>query len=153
MFTHPAAALAFNVGEATDVARVAAGRAAVAVPPMVMAVGLTFIAGTVGDEYVPAVDESPDPPATFCGLEAPGCVRTVATAAMMAKPPSPAERRVSRCVCMDYLQQPTESLTSDRPLLIRRISIIEEERFFELRVRFYVGNCSQSIVRRPFKGT
>jgi len=54
---------------------------------------------------------------------------------------------------MDYLQQPTESLTSDRPLLIRRISIIEEERFFELRVRFYVGNCSQSIVRRPFKGT
>jgi hypothetical protein len=145
LFTHPAAALAFNVGEATDVARVAAGRAAVAVPPMVMAVGLTFIAGTVGDAYVPPVDESPDPPATFCGLEAPGCVRTVATAATMAKPPSPAERRVSRCVRMDYLQQPTESLTSDRPLLIRRISRIGQERFFELRFRFYVEDCSQSI--------
>ena len=124
MFTHPAAALAFKVGEATDVARVAAGGAAVAVPPIFMAVGSTDIAGTVGDAYVPPVDESPDPPATFCGLEAPGCARTMATAAVMANPPSPAERRVSRCVRMDYLHQPTESLTSDRPLLIRRISII-----------------------------
>jgi hypothetical protein len=37
------------VGEATDVARVAAGGAAVAVAPIFMAVGSTDIAGTVGD--------------------------------------------------------------------------------------------------------
>jgi hypothetical protein len=92
-------------------------------------------------------------PATFCGLEALGCVRTMAAAAMMAKPPSPAERRVSRCVRMDYLQQPTGSLTSDRRLLIRRTSRIGQERFFELRVRFYVEECSQSIARRPSKWT
>jgi hypothetical protein len=49
LFTHPAAALAFKVGEAMDVARVAAGGAAVAVGPILIAVGLTFIAGTVGD--------------------------------------------------------------------------------------------------------
>jgi hypothetical protein len=49
LFTHPAAALAFKVGEAKDVARVAAGGAAVAVGPMVMAVGSTDIAGTVVD--------------------------------------------------------------------------------------------------------
>jgi hypothetical protein len=49
LFTHPAAAVAFKVGEATDVARVAAGGAAVAVAPIFMAVGSTDIAGTVGD--------------------------------------------------------------------------------------------------------
>jgi hypothetical protein len=49
LFTHPAAAVAFKVGEATDVARVAAGGAAVAVTPIFMAVGSTDIAGTVGD--------------------------------------------------------------------------------------------------------
>jgi len=49
LFTHPAAAVAFKVGEATDVARVAAGGPAVAVAPIFMAVGSTDIAGTVGD--------------------------------------------------------------------------------------------------------
>jgi hypothetical protein len=49
LFTHPAAGVAFKVGEATDVARVAAGGAAVAVAPIFMAVGSTDIAGTVGD--------------------------------------------------------------------------------------------------------
>jgi hypothetical protein len=59
LFTHPAAGLAFKEGEATDVARVAAGAAAVAVATMFMAVGSTDIAGTVGDTYVPPVAESP----------------------------------------------------------------------------------------------
>ena len=49
MFTHPAAALAFKVGEAKDVARVVAGAAAVAVPPMLIAVGSTDIVGTLGE--------------------------------------------------------------------------------------------------------
>jgi hypothetical protein len=105
LFTHPAAGLAFKVGEATDVARVAAGGAAVAVPPIFMAVGSTDIAGTVGELYVPPVDESPDPPATLCGLGASGCVRTRMAAAMIALPPSVAENRVNRCVRIDYLQQ------------------------------------------------
>jgi hypothetical protein len=133
LFTHPAAGLAFKVGEATEVARVAAGAAAVAVPPIFMAVGSTDIAGTVGDVYVPPVAESPDPPATFCGLAAPGCDRTMAAAAMIALPPTAAESRVSCCVRMDYLQHPTGMLTSDRPLLIRRNSRIGLEHFFELR--------------------
>jgi hypothetical protein len=107
LFTHPGAGLAFNFGDATDVARVAAGRAAVAVAPMFIAVGSTDIAGTVGDVYVPPVAESPDPPATFCGLAAPGCDRTMAAAAMIALPPTAAESRVSCCVRMDYLQHPT----------------------------------------------
>ena len=153
MLTHPGAGLAFKVGAAKDVARVTAGAAAVAVPPIFMAVGSTDIAGTVGDAYVPPVDESPDPPATFCGLETPGCDRTMAAAAMIALPPSAAENRVSCCVRMDYLQQLTGTLTSDRPLLIRRNSRIGLEHFFELRVRFYVEDCSQSISRRPFKWT
>jgi hypothetical protein len=105
LFTHPAAALAFKVGEATDVARVAAGGAAIAVPPIFMAVGSTDIAGTVGDTYVPAVDESPDPPATFCELEAPGYVSTRTTAATIALPPSPAESHVSRCARIYYHQE------------------------------------------------
>ena len=49
LFTQPAAAVAFKVGEATDVAIVDAGGAAVAVAPMDMAVGSNFIAGTTGD--------------------------------------------------------------------------------------------------------
>jgi hypothetical protein len=52
LFTHPATGLAFKEGEATDVARVAACAAAVAVAPMFMAVGSTDIAGTVRDTYV-----------------------------------------------------------------------------------------------------
>ena len=49
LFTHPAAALAFKVGEATEVASVAAGGAAVAVAPIVIAVGSTDIVGTTGE--------------------------------------------------------------------------------------------------------
>jgi hypothetical protein len=49
LFTHPAAALAFKVGDAKAVARIVAGGAAVAVPPMLIAVGLTDIVGTLGD--------------------------------------------------------------------------------------------------------
>jgi hypothetical protein len=153
LFTHPAAGLAFKVGEATDVARVAAGGAAVAVPPIFMAVGSTDIAGTVGDAYVPPVDESPDPPATFCGIGAPGCVETRMAAAMIAPPPSPAESRVSRCVRIDYLQQQTGLVTSDGSLLIKGVSKIGQERVFELRVRFYVQFRSQSIARATFKWT
>jgi hypothetical protein len=138
LFTHPAAALAFKVGEATEVARVAAGGATVAVAPMVMAVGSTFIVGTVGDTYAVPVAESPDPPARFCGLGAPGCVRTRRTAAMIALPPSPAENHLSRCVRIDYLQQQTGIVTSDGSLLIMGVSKIGQEPVFELRLRFYV---------------
>jgi hypothetical protein len=151
LFTHPAAAVAFKVGEATDVARVAAGGAAVAVAPMLMAVGSTFIVGTVGDTYAVPVAESPDPPATFCGLGAPGCVRTRMTDAMIALPPSPAESHLRRCVRIDYLQQQTGIVTSDRSLPIRRISKTGQERVFEPRVRFYVADRSQSIVWTTFK--
>jgi hypothetical protein len=49
LFTQPAAALALSVGDATAVARVVAGAASVTVDPTLMAVGLTDIAGTVGD--------------------------------------------------------------------------------------------------------
>jgi hypothetical protein len=49
LFTHPAAGLAFKVGDAKDVASVAAGGAAVAVAPMFIAVGSTDIVGTTGD--------------------------------------------------------------------------------------------------------
>ena len=153
LFTHPAAALAFKVGEATDVARVIAGGTAVAVAPIFMAVGSTDIAGPVGELYVPPVDESPDPPATFCGLGASGCVRTRVAAAMIALPPSVAESRVSRCVRIDYLQQQTGIVTSDESLLIRGVSKIGQERVFELQVRFYVEDRSQSIVRTTFKWT
>jgi hypothetical protein len=141
------------VGEATDVARVGAGGAAVAVAPMFMAVGSTDIAGTVGEAYVPPVDESPDPPATFCGLGASGCVRTRMAAAIIALPPSVAESRVSRCVRIDYLQQGTATATPDGLLLIRGASKIEQERVFELHIRFYVEVRSQSIAWTTFKGT
>jgi hypothetical protein len=102
--THPAAALAFNDGEANDVARLVAG-AAVAVAPMLIAVGSNAIVGTVGETYDPVVDESPDPPATLRGLEAPGCEATIAAAAMTALMPSAVESDVSRCVRIAYLQQ------------------------------------------------
>jgi hypothetical protein len=141
LFTHPAAGLAFKVGEATEVARVAAGAAAVAVPPIFMAVGSTDIAGTVGDAYVPPVDESPDPPATFCGLEVPGCDRSMAAAAMIALPPTAAESRVSRCVRMDYLQQPTRDAHIGSPAAYQEKSRIGLEHVFELQVRFYVEDC------------
>jgi hypothetical protein len=153
LFTHPAAALAFKVGEATDVARVIAGGAAVAVAPMLMAVGSIAIVGIVGDTYAVPVAESPDPPATFCGLGAPGCVETRRVAAMIALPPSPAENHLSRCVRIDYLQQLTGFVTSDGPLLIRGVSKIGQERVFELRLRFYVDDRSQSIGRTTFKWT
>ena len=128
------------MGDATDVARVIAGGAAVAVAPIFMAVGSTAIVGTVGDTYAVPVAESPDPPATFCGLGAPGCVRTRRAAAMIALPPSVAEKRLSRCVRIDYLQQQTGIVTSDERLLIRGVSKIGQERVFELQVRFYVEN-------------
>jgi hypothetical protein len=105
LFTHPAAGLAFNVGEAIDVARVVAGGAAVAVAPMVMAVGSTDIVGTTGETYDVPVAESPDPPATYCGFEVPGCVRTSVIAVTTALAPTPAENDVSRCVRIYYFQQ------------------------------------------------
>jgi hypothetical protein len=49
LFTHPAAGWAFTVGAANDVAIVAAGGSKVAVAPMLISVGSTFMAGTVGD--------------------------------------------------------------------------------------------------------
>jgi hypothetical protein len=122
LFTHPAAALAFKVGDAKAVVRVVAGAAAVAVPPMLIAVGSTDIAGTVGDVYVPPVDESPDPPATFCWLGALGCMRTSATAVTIALTPTPAENHVSGCARIDYLRQRANSLTSVWLLATRRIS-------------------------------
>jgi hypothetical protein len=142
LFTHPAAAVAFKVGEATDVARVIAGGTAVAVAPIFMAVGSTDIAGTVGELYVPPVDESPDPPATFCGLGASGCVRTRVAAAMIAQPPSVAESRVSRCVRIDYLQQPTATATSDALLLIRGV--------FKNRIRARLRTPNSFLRRGPF---
>ena len=104
LFTHPGAGVAFKVGEASDVAMVMAGAAAVAVAPMLMAVGSNFIVGTTGDTYNVVVAESPDPPATFCGLGVFGWVTVSITAATIAHPPSPAETRVSCCVRMDRLQ-------------------------------------------------
>ena len=49
MFTQPGAGCALTVGAANDVAIVTAGGAKVAVAPMLILVGSTFIAGTVGD--------------------------------------------------------------------------------------------------------
>jgi hypothetical protein len=49
LFTHPAAGCALTVGAANDVAIVTAGGSKVAVAPMLMSVGSTFMAGTVGD--------------------------------------------------------------------------------------------------------
>jgi hypothetical protein len=49
LFTHPAAGWAFTVGAANDVAIVTAGGSKVAVAPMLISVGSTFMAGTVGD--------------------------------------------------------------------------------------------------------
>jgi hypothetical protein len=46
LFTQPAAAVAFKVGDANAVASVVAGAAAVAVAPMLIAVGSIFMAGT-----------------------------------------------------------------------------------------------------------
>jgi hydroxyethylthiazole kinase-like sugar kinase family protein len=105
LFTHPGAAVALKVGEATDVARVVAGAAAVAVLPMLIAVGSNDIVERVGDTYAVPVAESPDPPATFCWLGAAGCVRTSVTAVTIALTPTPAENHVSACARIDYLQQ------------------------------------------------
>ena len=49
LFTQPAAGVALTVGAANDVATVTAGGSKVAVAPMLMSVGSTFMAGTVGD--------------------------------------------------------------------------------------------------------
>jgi hypothetical protein len=65
LFTHPGAAVALKVGAANDVATVSAGFAAVTVAPILRFVGSIVIAGTTGDEYVPPVDESPEPPARW----------------------------------------------------------------------------------------
>jgi hypothetical protein len=110
LFTHPAAGGAFNVGEAKDVASVAAGGAAVAVAPIFMAVGSTDIVGTTGDTYAVSVAESPDPPAIFRGVGASGWLSTSRAAAMIALLPSPAANRVSRCLRIDYLQRQTAIL-------------------------------------------
>jgi hypothetical protein len=64
LLTHPGAGEALRVGEATDVAREVGGGAAVTVVPRLVAVGLSFIAGTIGGVYTVVVAESPDPPAT-----------------------------------------------------------------------------------------
>ena len=96
MFTQPAAAGALRVGEAKDVAIVDAGGAAVAVAPMLMAIGSNFIAGTVGDTNSVFVAESPDPPARLRELVSSGCVMTKTAEAITAPMPSPAENRVSR---------------------------------------------------------
>ena len=74
-----------TVGAANDVAIVTAGGAKVAVAPMLISVGSTFIAGTVGDAYAP-VDESPDPPATLF-VESPEYPRLSPQATKMALPP------------------------------------------------------------------
>jgi hypothetical protein len=65
LLTHMGAGEALKVGEAIEVARVAAGGASVAVPPRFIAVGLSLMAGTDGCVYTFVVDESPDPPATL----------------------------------------------------------------------------------------
>src|ERR1700704_2488917 len=62
LLTHPGAAVAFKVGDAS--ASVVAGAEAVAVAPSLRAVGLTDMAGTTGDVYSTDVGESPEPPAT-----------------------------------------------------------------------------------------
>jgi hypothetical protein len=153
LFTHPGAGLALKVGEAMAVARVVAGGAAVAVAPIFMAVGSTDIVGTTGDTYDVPVAESPDPPATFCRLESAGCVRTSMTAAMIALPPSPAENHVSRRVCIDYLQQRSEIVHIDLAACYQENFRSGQERFFELLIRLYVGDCPQSIGQTPFKWT
>ena len=107
-------------GAANDVASVSAGAAAVAVAPIFIAVGSTDIAGTTGDTYVPPVDESPDPPATFCGLGMSGWVTTCRPAAMIALQPTPAANNVIRCLRIGYLQR-------------------------KYAIRFYVGERSHSI--------
>ena len=103
LFTHPGAGLAFKVGDAKGCAGVVAGGPSVTVAPMLIAVGSTDMVGATGDTYVPPVDESPDPPARFCGCGASGCVNTRTAAVMSAPPPSPAESRVSCFVRIDYL--------------------------------------------------
>jgi hypothetical protein len=64
--THPAAAEAFRVGDASAVARLVAGAPAVTVFPM-LKVATSDIPGTVGGKYCVLVAESPDPPATSTG--------------------------------------------------------------------------------------
>jgi hypothetical protein len=88
LFTHPGAAVALRVGAANDVATVAAGGDAVTVAPIFRFVGSIDIAGTVGDAYAPAVDESPEPPATSWETGSLGCTRLNAIAAKMALPPT-----------------------------------------------------------------
>jgi hypothetical protein len=133
------------VGDAKDVANVVAGGAAVAVAPMLMAVGSYDIVGTTGDTYDVPVAESPDPPARFRGTVEFVCVRTITAAAMIALLPIPTENHVSRCVRIDYLQRQTETLTSDWLPPIRSTSETVSECFVELPVLLYVGECSQSI--------
>ncbi len=153
LFTHPGAGLAFKVGEAMAVARVVAGGAAVAVAPMVMAVGSTDIVGTAGDTYAVPVAESPDPPATFCRLESAGCVRTNMNAAMIALPPSPAENHVSSCVRIDYLQQRPKSFTSTWPLPTRRISEPNKSASSNSEFVSTSGTVHNQSDREPFKWT
>jgi hypothetical protein len=113
LFTHPAAAVAFKVGDATDTAIVVAGAAAVTVAPMLMFVGLTDIAGTVGDEYAPVTDESPDPPATLVGAETPECRRLTVIAATMALAPTKPANDFTRLtpICFVLLGQPATPAT------------------------------------------
>ncbi len=75
------------------------------------------------------------------------------TAAMIALPPSPAENNVSRCVCIDYLQQRTEIVHIDLAAPYQENFRTEQERLFELLIRLYVRARPQSIGQRPFKWT
>lgn len=63
LLTHPGAAVALNVGEASAVATVGAGVDMVIVLPTFWFVGSSDIAGTDGWVYT-GFDESPDPPAS-----------------------------------------------------------------------------------------
>ena len=164
LFTHPGAGLAFKVGEAMAVARVVAGGAAVAVAPMVMAVGSTDIVGTAGDTYAVPVAESPDPPATFCRLESAGCVRTNMNAAMIALPPSPAENhvrvvyalitsnsdrnsthRLGRCLRREFQNRTRVLLRTPNSFLRRGLSTINrtENRLSGLEVDCQWANSSE----------
>jgi hypothetical protein len=90
LLTHVGAGEALKVGEAIDVARVAAGVAAVAVLPSVIPLAVTDIAGTVGCAYMLVAGESPDPPARFGEVRS-GCVTSRIIAISSAHTPSAVE--------------------------------------------------------------
>src|SRR5262245_44550046 len=91
LFTHPAAGLAFRVGEANDVAIVAAALAAVTVAPVLRSVGSNAMLGTVGEVYSVPVAESPEPPATLWDAAPVPCATSKMTKAATAPAPTRAE--------------------------------------------------------------